>query len=337
MLVKLREDVFRELGFDSQMSRWDFRVSDIQASIGRVSKRTDRDFFQARLDEILHISRAPPVTRTPSFNQFRELAQALASRIPEYFEKNLEAQGFAKKKFKNEEEESKFMQSIREKVEEDAVTRLTEELSIRDDESTMTKVVHQKEDRFEQGREFIDKLSRIKGPKDVELEGKRILARFSLQVKMDKCNLSINRARTESPQSRRGGSSSGQERRQEETCHGSEQRPQRPQEERQRRQERGGRRPAEGGPQSAHLSGAHRREVSGGVHQVCETPAAQDAEDAAAAGQSRAGRRAGPGRRRGVAQVPRRQAQPVARDEAGVREALRDTGLGGQARERVLP
>lgn len=196
MLLKLREDVFHELGFDARTSRWDFRVSDIQASIARVAKKADREFFQARLDEIVHISRVPPVTRAPTFNQFRELAQALAARIPEYFEKNLEAQGFGKKKFKNDEEESKFMQTIKEKVEEDAVTRLTEELSIRDDESTMAKIVEQINERFEQGREFIDKLCRIKGPKDVELEGKRILARFSLQVKIDKCSLSLNRART---------------------------------------------------------------------------------------------------------------------------------------------
>ena len=198
MILRLRSDIFNDLGYDSHDSMWDFNISSIQSSIERIERELDRLLYRSRLNEIIHISRNKPVEKYSSYPQFKELIQNIAKIIPEMYDKNLEAQGFAKKKFKNDEEETKFMQGIKEKIEEELVVKGLEDLSIKDDECMMRRIVDQRDDRFVHGKEYIDKLYRIRGYNHVEYEGKRILAKYSLKVKMDKCiNISC-RVRAES-------------------------------------------------------------------------------------------------------------------------------------------
>jgi hypothetical protein len=62
-------------------------------------------------------------------------------------------------------------------------------MSVPADQEMKVKVVDQQRHRFVHGPDYINKLDRIKSYKDVEIEGKRILAKFSLKVKMDKCTV----------------------------------------------------------------------------------------------------------------------------------------------------
>ena len=57
--------------------------------------------------------------------------------------------------------------------------------------SLKSKILDLQPHRFIHGKDYLNKLNRIKGYKDVEIEGKRILAKFSLKIKTDKCKLVI--------------------------------------------------------------------------------------------------------------------------------------------------
>jgi hypothetical protein len=128
----------------------------------------------------------------------KTLAKNIISQVPEFAEKVLETLGFGKKKFKNgiiflylDDEESKFMASFREKMEEDISAKILEGLSVPKDEEIKIRVIDHQRHRFVHGADYINKLDRIKGYKDVEIEGKRIIAKFSLKVKMDKCKFGL--------------------------------------------------------------------------------------------------------------------------------------------------
>jgi hypothetical protein len=79
------------------------------------------------------------------------------------------------------------MVSYKEKLEEELAVKLGEDLKYQDEEIAAVNIVDMSRFRFEHGPGFIEKLSRIKGPKQIEVEGKRVLVKLSLQVKMDKC------------------------------------------------------------------------------------------------------------------------------------------------------
>jgi hypothetical protein len=79
------------------------------------------------------------------------------------------------------------MAAFREKMEEDLGTKMAEDMNVQDQDSLKVKVVDMQHHRFVHSKEYINKLGRIRGYKDVEIEGKKILAKFSLKVKMDKC------------------------------------------------------------------------------------------------------------------------------------------------------
>jgi hypothetical protein len=79
------------------------------------------------------------------------------------------------------------MISYKEKLEEELAARLGEDLKYKEEEVEAVNIVDMSRFRFEQGQAFIEKLSRIKGPKQIEVEGKRVLVKLSLQVRMDKC------------------------------------------------------------------------------------------------------------------------------------------------------
>lgn len=89
----------------------------------------------------------------------------------------------------SDDEESKFMAAFREKLEEDLSAKMLENLSIPADQEMKVRVVDQQRHRFVHSSDYINKLDRIKCYKDVEIEGKRVLAKFSLKVKMDKCKI----------------------------------------------------------------------------------------------------------------------------------------------------
>lgn len=83
------------------------------------------------------------------------------------------------------------MAQFREKMDEDLGAKLAEELNVQEQDALKVEILDMKHHRFVHGKEYINKLSRIRCYKDVEIEGKRILAKFSLKVKMDKCTTSL--------------------------------------------------------------------------------------------------------------------------------------------------
>jgi hypothetical protein len=82
------------------------------------------------------------------------------------------------------------MAGFREKMEEDLSNKLIEEMNIQEQDALRVQVLDMQHHRFVHGKDYINKLGRLRGYKDVEIEGKRILAKYSLKVKMDKCTCS---------------------------------------------------------------------------------------------------------------------------------------------------
>lgn len=82
------------------------------------------------------------------------------------------------------------MATFREKMEEDLGLKMAEEMNIQEQDALKVKVLDLQHHRFVHGKDYINKLNRIRGYKDVEIEGKKVLAKFSLKVKMDKCTAS---------------------------------------------------------------------------------------------------------------------------------------------------
>ena len=80
------------------------------------------------------------------------------------------------------------MEGFRDKLEEELPPKIMDELRVDEEEALRVKVVEQQTYRFEHSPDYIDKLGRIKGIKEAEVEGKRILCKFSLKVKMQDCS-----------------------------------------------------------------------------------------------------------------------------------------------------
>jgi hypothetical protein len=83
------------------------------------------------------------------------------------------------------------MAQFREKMDEDLGAKLAEELNIQEQDALKVEVLDMRHHRFIHGKDYINKLSRIRCYKDVEIEGKKVLAKFSLKVKMDKCTADL--------------------------------------------------------------------------------------------------------------------------------------------------
>ena len=187
MLLRLEEEVLRMTGLDDS-HRWHFSAQKIRDCINKVESPLDKQLLVTRWEECVHIARKKPANKSAYFHQFRSILSNLAHKLPETSEKNLEAQGLSKKKFKDKDEEAKFFSSCKEKLEEDLGSKLLEEIKVDEEEAFRVRLLEDKQHRFSHDSDYINKLSRIKGPKDVEAEGKRIMAKFSLRVKMDKCS-----------------------------------------------------------------------------------------------------------------------------------------------------
>lgn len=188
LFLQLQEDIIKYANLDVETTDWKFKAQNLRDRIDQVEDSFERGFLITRWEEIVHISRKKPVTKAPTFLNFVDVLKETAESLPSTSEKALEAAGLSKKKFKNEEEEKKFHESVKEKIEEELASKLLNDIHLDEARDLAHQIVNDQKYRFSQGEMFFDKLSRIKNPKDIEIEGKRVLAKYSLKVKMDKCN-----------------------------------------------------------------------------------------------------------------------------------------------------
>lgn len=186
MFLQLQEDVLRAAKLDDSF-RWHFSAEKIKENIQKIEDALDRQLMLTRWEECVHISKKKPANKSSYYNQFRALLANLSQKVPEIAEKNFEAQGLSKKKFKDKDEEAKFLATCKDKLEEDLGLKLLEEVKVEEEESFKIKILDDEKFRYKHDQEYISKLGRLKGPKDCEVEGKRVMAKFSLRVKMDKC------------------------------------------------------------------------------------------------------------------------------------------------------
>lgn len=92
----------------------------------------------------------------------------------------LEDLGFAKKKFKNEEDEAKFMDGYKERLIAEFEGLLAEKIEVDDSENHYHEYLMFKDTRYQHDQAYIDKLSRIRNRKDIGVEAKKIMLKSSL-------------------------------------------------------------------------------------------------------------------------------------------------------------
>ena len=205
---------------EMEESEWDFSIDTINDNIANIENDFDKERMDRRFVEYFNLAKKRPIDRTALYSSIQEMWTNILDNLPETYNNirremeipevlfkdpdapppveeiiDPKAKGAVKKeatkalplkKFKSPEEEAEYMESFKVKCSKKIAEQVYEQFLFDDERKAYNEFFEYNCRRFAYNNDFFDKLKRIKGLKDIETEGKRLLVKLHLKLDTEK-------------------------------------------------------------------------------------------------------------------------------------------------------